>query len=365
MILQEVQRPISGRPDDRPAVADTLPPMTRIKRPVLVAPDKFKGTLTAAQVAAAIARGLTRAGVETDTCRVADGGEGTLEVLTEEVEHELFAVRTHDVLGRVVDGRVALVDGGRVALVEVADAVGLSLIEQSDRDAPAASSRGAGELIAAAAETGAREILVGVGGTAMTDGGAGAIEALREARLVGVRGPLSKLPRLTVLCDARAGWEQAVTVFSPQKGASEADLPILLERFDELAGKLPRDPRGVLFTGCGGGLAGGLWAAANAELKSGAGVILDRLRFNARMHASRAVITGEGCLDHQTLLGKAVGEVATRARQSGVPCHAIVGRREMSEFEARILDFESVCEAGTARAIAATAERLVAVLAEH
>lgn len=339
--------------------------MTRTKRPVLVAPDKFKGTLTAAQVAAAIARGLARAGMGADTCRVADGGEGTIEVLTEEVQHELTAVAAHDVLGRPVKGRVALLDGGRTALVEVADAVGLSLIEPSERNALAANSRGAGELVAAAAETGAREILVGVGGTAMTDGGAGAIEALREAGLVGVRGPLAKSPRLTVLCDARAGWEQAVTVFSPQKGAGEADLPILLERFDELAGTLPRDPRGVLFTGCGGGLAGGLWSAAGAELKSGAGFVLDRIGFNARMQASRAVITGEGCLDHQTLLGKAVGEVATRARQSGVPCHAIVGRREMSEFEARILDFESVSQAGTARAIAAVSERLEAVLAER
>lgn len=330
---------------------------------MLVAPDKFKGTLTAAQVAAAIAHGLARAGVDADICRVADGGEGTIDVLTENVEHELVAVAAHDVLGRAVKGRVAVVDDGRKALVEVADAVGLSLIESGEREAVAASSRGAGELIAAAAGMGVREIFVGVGGTAMTDGGAGAIEALREARLVGVRGPLAGLPRLTVLCDARAGWEQAVTVFSPQKGAREADLPLLLERFERLAGTLPRDPRGVLFTGCGGGLAGGLWSAAGAELKSGAGVVLDRIGFNARMHTARAVITGEGRLDHQTLLGKAVGEVATRSRQNGVPCHAIVGRRAMSEFEARILDFESVSEAGTARAIAASAERLVAALA--
>ncbi|MBK5230939.1 MAG: glycerate kinase, partial [Thermoleophilia bacterium] len=212
---------------------------------------------------------------------------------------------------------------------------------------------------------GVRQVLVGIGGTATTDGGAGAIEALRAARLVGKQGPLVKLPRLIVLCDARASWEQATTVFSPQKGADADAVTKLSRRLDALAGELPRDPRATLFTGCGGGLAGGLWAAAGAELKSGAGVVLDRLNFNARMTAARAVITGEGSLDHQTLLGKAVGEVATRARQAGVPCHAIVGRRGMTEFEARILDFETVTEAGTARAIAAAAERLSDVLAPY
>ncbi|MBI5309918.1 MAG: glycerate kinase [Actinobacteria bacterium] len=332
-------------------------------RPVLVAPDKFKGTLSAAQVATALAEGLARAGIVSDLCRVADGGEGTLDVLTDGVEHELLQVPASDALGRKVEARVAVFAGGRTAVIETADAIGLSLIAGSERDAVAASSRGAGELIAAAAATGVREVLVGVGGTAMTDGGMGAIEALREANLIGVRGPGKRLPKLIVLCDARAGWQQAVSVFSEQKGAGPRERELLTARFERLAGELPRDPREVLFTGCGGGLAGGLWACAGAELKSGAAVVLDRLDFSARMVASRAVITGEGCLDHQTLLGKAVGEIATRARQSGVPCHAIVGRRGMTEFDARILDFETVTEAGSEATIADAAERLAPVLA--
>lgn len=332
-------------------------------RPVLVAPDKFKGTLTSAQVADAISRGLADAGIKSDICRAADGGEGTLEALTEGVEHELLSVPVHDAIGRVAEGRVALPAGSRTAIVETADAIGLWRIAQNQRDALAASSYGAGELIVAAAETGAREILVGVGGTAMTDGGAGAIEALREARLVGKRGPSKRLPKLTVLCDARAGWQQAVSVFSEQKGAGPRERELLTARFEQLAAELPRDPSDVLFTGCGGGLAGGLWACAGAELKSGAAVVLDRLSFGPRMVASRAVITGEGCLDHQTLLGKAVGEIATRARQSGVPCHAIVGSRRMTEFDARILDFETVTVAGNEAAIADAAERLAPVLA--
>lgn len=335
----------------------------RSARPVLVAPDKFKGTLSAAQVAAAVASGLAQAGIASDLCRVADGGEGTLDVLTEGVEHELLSVPSHDALGRPVDGRVAVLADGRTAIVETADAIGLSLIDEGERDALAASSFGAGELIAAAATTGVREVLVGVGGTAMTDGGAGAVEALREARLIGKRGPSKRLPKLTVLCDARAGWQQAVSVFSEQKGAGPRERELLAKRFAKLADDLPRDPGDVLYTGSGGGLAGGLWACAGAELKGGAAIVLDRLNFSARMVASRAVITGEGRLDHQTLLGKAVGEIATRARQSGVPCHAIVGSRTMSEFDARILDFETVTVAGDAEAIADAAERLVAVLA--
>jgi glycerate kinase len=220
-------------------------------------------------------------------------------------------------------------------------------------------------LIAAACAHDVRDVFIGIGGTATTDGGAGALEALREQRLIGKRGRLKGAPRFTVLCDARASWEQAASVFAPQKGANPHQVTKLAKRLDAFADQLPADPRGKLLTGCGGGLSGGLWAAAGAELKGGAAFVLDRLDFTARMTASRAVVTGEGSLDHQTLLGKAVGEVATRARQSGVPCHAIVGRMGLTEFESRILDFESWHEAGTANAIADAAAGLQEVLASY
>jgi glycerate kinase len=338
--------------------------MSTTKRPVLVAPDKFKGTLTADQVAQAIAAGLARAGIAADICRVADGGEGTFELLVEQSGGEIVACAASDPFGRELAARFALLDG-RTALVQSADAIGLGMIAPDERDALAASSRGAGELIAAAAAAGVREVLVAIGGTATTDGGAGAIQAMREHGLVGRRGPLERCPRITALCDARAGWEQAVTVFAAQKGATPDQTGELLARLDALAGELPRDPRGELMTGCGGGLGGGLWAACGAQLRSGAAYVLDRVGFSPRMLAARAVLTGEGRLDRQTLLGKAVGEVATRARQSGVPCHAIVGRRALSEFDARVLDFESIAEAGDERAIADAAEQIAAVLAEH
>lgn len=336
--------------------------MSTAKRPVLVAPDKFKGTLSAAEVAAAVADGLARIGCAADICRVADGGEGTLEIAVDALGGEIVPAPTVNALGEPIEGRFARL-GPRTALVQSADAIGLGLIPAGRRDAVAASSAGVGELIAAAAGAGASEILVGVGGTASTDGGAGAIEVLRERGLVGKRGRLKACPKLIALCDARVAWEQAPTIFSPQKGASDDDVALLTERLDRLASALPADPRGKLMTGAGGGLAGGLWAATGADLKGGAAWVLDQIDFTARMRASRAVITGEGTLDRQTLLGKAVGEVATRARQSGVPCHAIVGQMGMTEFDARILDFESVTEAGDADSIADAAERLVAVLA--
>ncbi len=332
-------------------------------RPVLVAPDKFKGTFSAAEVADAVADGLTRIDVSADICRIADGGEGTIDVVREVVEGELTEVEAVDALGNPANARVLVFENGDSALVEVSDAIGLAQIPHQRRDAVAASSAGAGQLIAGAAALGVRDLFVGIGGTATTDGGAGALELMRDARLIGKRGPLKRCPRLTVLCDVRAAWEQASTVFSPQKGASAEQVKLLSMRMDEFARTLPSDPRGKLMTGSGGGLSGGLWAAADAALKSGAGWVLDQVGFNPRMTSARAVITGEGSLDRQTLLGKAVGEVATRARQSGVPCHAIVGQMGMTEFDARILDFESWTDATTLDAISTAAAALGGQLA--
>lgn len=327
-------------------------------RPVLIAPDKFKGTITATRVADAIAAGLAEAGVEADVCPVADGGEGTLDMLLEIEDGERVAAAAHDALGRPIAAEFAVVRDGRVAIVEVARAIGLQLIDESERDAWSADSRGAGELIARAASTGATEVIVAIGGTASTDGGAGAIAALEEAGLAAAH----ELPTITVLCDSRVAWEQAAPTFAPQKGADPALVDKLRQRMARLATGARRDPTGVPFTGCGGGLAGTLWASFDATLAPGAAYLLDRVEFTPRMRAARAVITGEGRLDHQTLTGKAVGEIATRARQAGVPCHAIVGQNRLGRFETRLLDIESVTEAGEPREISAAASKLAAAL---
>jgi glycerate kinase len=151
-------------------------------------------------------------------------------------------------------------------------------------------------------------------------------------------------------------------VFAPQKGADAAQVARLTKRLNDQARRLKRDPRGRPMTGAAGGLSGGLWAEFGAELVPGAQFILDAAGFDRRMRAARAVVTGEGKLDQQSLAGKVVSEVSTRARQAGVPCHAIVGTRELDSFGARVLDLQAVFEASTPRQISAAARRLSDVL---
>jgi glycerate kinase len=313
--------------------------------PALVAPDSFKGTMAAATVAAALGRGLRDGGREAVELPIGDGGEGTMDALGGEV----FSAPVSDPLGRPVDARFA--QAGRQAIIEAAEASGIRLVKESERDAFAASTRGTGELIAAAVEAGARSVLVAVGGSATTDGGAGALEALDEA------GVPQDFP-ITVLCDVRTAWEDAPRVFGPQKGADARTVKRLERRLDKLASSAPRDPRGVPMTGCAGGLSGGLWAFRGAKLVPGAAYVLDAIGFDDAMRACRFVVTGEGRLDAQTLEGKACAEVATRARQGGVACHAVVGANELDPFRARVLDFGLILEAGDEAALEDAGRRL-------
>lgn len=324
----------------------TTAPATR--RPLLVAPDAFKGTFSAAQVAAAIGRGLEAAGEPPpDLCPVADGGEGTLAVLLTALGGETAGTRATDPLGRERPAGFALIEDGGTAIVEVAEASGLPLVgEPTPETAWAASSRGTGELVAAAVDAGAEVVLLAAGGSATTDGGAGAIAAIEEAG--GLRGA-----SLVVLCDVRTSFEDAPAVFGPQKGADRATVARLQERLAGLAAGWPRDPRGVAMTGAAGGLSGGLWAALGARLVPGAPFVLDALDYDTRMRAAHAVIVGEGRLDDSSLAGKAVGEAATRARQAGVPCFAIVGTNALDRLGARILDLQTVTEAPTLEALEA------------
>jgi glycerate kinase len=274
-----------------------------------------------------------------------------MEVLLTALGGDTAAARVHDPLGREVDAAFALLEDGGTAVVETAQASGLGLVADGERDAVAASTAGTGELVLAAVEAGAAVVLLGVGGSATTDGGAGAVAAIRNGG--GLRGA-----RLVVLCDVRTPFERAAEVFAPQKGADADAVRRLKRRLREQAGRLPRDPRGVPMTGAAGGLAGGLWAAFGAVLEPGAVFVLDALGFDARMRAARAVVTGEGRIDGQTLEGKAAGEVAVRCRQAGGPCHAIVGSSALDPFQQRILDLQTVDVAGTPAALERVAERL-------
>jgi len=308
----------------------------------LVAPDSFKGTFDAATVAEAIARGLEGAGWEADRCPVADGGEGTMGLLVAALGGRVQRVRATDPLGRAVDCDLGWVDAGAgaTAIVEVAQASGLGLVAPAERDAWAASTRGTGELIAAAAAGGAREILVAAGGSATTDGGRGAIEAIRAAG--GLRGA-----GLTVLCDVRTCFEDAPRVFGAQKGADDAMVARLEERLAASARDLPIDPRGVPATGAAGGLSGGLWAAFGAVLAPGAAVVLDTLKAGRRMRAAQVVVGGEGRLDEQSFDGKVVGELARRARAAGVALVVVAGSATLTEEQRRARGIARVVVAST------------------
>ncbi|MDX6664368.1 MAG: glycerate 2-kinase [Solirubrobacteraceae bacterium] len=318
-------------------------------------------------MAAAIGRGLERAGLEPpDLCPIADGGEGTLDVLLTALGGETAGATVADPLGRPRAAGFGLIEEGATAIVELAQASGLDLMtprggtgsgagRPSAADAERASTRGTGELIAAAIDAGAEVVLVAAGGSATTDGGAGAIAALEESG--GLRGAA-----LVVLCDVRTPFEEAAVRFAPQKGADDAAVERLTLRLAALAATWPRDPRGVPMTGAAGGLSGGLWAHFGARLEAGAPFVLEALGFDARMRAAHAVVTGEGRIDRTSLEGKAAGEVAIRARQAGVPAHAIVGTRALDLFDQRILDLQTIREAGTLPAIEAAAEALAADL---
>jgi glycerate kinase len=283
---------------------------------VLAAPDKFRGTASAPEVAAAIARAVTRAGATCDPAPLADGGEGTLDAFG-------GPNRTTTVTGPLGDA----VEAGwrldrKAAVIEMARASGLDLVGGPEgNDAVAASTYGTGELIAAAVERGAREVVVGVGGSATTDGGLGALRALEPGqRLRGVE--------LRVACDVRLPFVEAAEVYGPQKGASPAQVELLRRRLERLA-QIYEEEHGVDVTdlegaGAAGGLAGGL-AAVGASLESGFELVADAVRLDERMERCDLVVTGEGFVDDQSFEGKVVGGVAGLAGAMRVPLLVVAG----------------------------------------
>ncbi|MGN6586929.1 MAG: glycerate kinase family protein [Solirubrobacterales bacterium] len=286
-------------------------------RRFLVALDSFKGTFDAATVVGAVAAGIEAEGSVADRCPVADGGEGTMEVLLEALGGERRTAAVHDPLRRPIEAGFALLGEGEIAVVETARASGLPLVAPEERDAERADTFGTGELIAAAVSGGATQVLVAAGGSATTDGGRGAIEALEAAGVLGA-------VRIEVLCDVRTPYEDAARVFAPQKGACPEAVVRLSERLQAFAAELPRDPRGLPMGGCAGGLSGGLWAYG-AELRAGAEFVLDALDFDSRLAHADAVVSGEGRFDSQSLEGKIVGAVGARCTGTGKPLHLIVG----------------------------------------
>jgi glycerate 2-kinase len=270
---------------------------------LLAAPDKFRGTLTARRAAAAIAVGAARAGWTATELPLADGGEGTLDVLGGGNRRTVVT----GPLGDAVEAEWRLEEDG-TALIEAALACGLSLAGGPEWNDPLrATSRGVGELVAAAVAEGASRIVVTVGGVASTDGGAGAVEALPQ-----------HLPPLDVACDVDARFLDAADVFAPQKGATPDQVPILRERLARL------DVPDLPGSGAAGGLAGGL-AAIGARLLPGFDLVASRLGFDDRLAAADLVVTGEGMVDPTSLTGKVVGHVLARAATAGVDALVLTG----------------------------------------
>jgi glycerate 2-kinase len=286
---------------------------------IVIAPDSFKGTYTAEQVATAIATGVKDAGGEPICVPGADGGEGTLATLTEPLGLQHITVPTVDPWRAVITATYGLSASG-TAVIEAASASGYQTnAAQRFRAALDADTYGTGMLIADAVARGARHVIVGAGGSASTDGGLGAISAITE------RGGIGDA-QVTVLVDVETSYQDAARVFAPQKGADAADVEVLARRLTSLARDLPRDPSTVSGSGAAGGLAGGLWATFSARLSPGAEFVLGHNDFDTAIRTASAVVVGEGRLDHQTESGKLISAIVDRV-DGALPIFAVVGSR--------------------------------------
>lgn len=303
--------------------------------------DKFRGTATAAEVASAVGHACWERGHDCTEIALADGGEGLLDVLG-------GANRTDTVtgpLGTPVEASWRLAGG--TAIIEMARASGLQLAGGAEGNRPMdATTRGTGELIDAAVTAGAKRIIVGLGGSATTDGGLGALAAIRSpARLRGIE--------LLVACDVTTPFTDAARVFGPQKGATEAQIAMLTRRLQQVRQRFideyDIDVDEVEGSGAAGGIAGAL-AALGGDLLPGFELVADEVDLYDAVDAADLVITGEGHLDAQSFEGKVVGGVASLAESSGVRVAAIVGVAD-AEVSGRIPTWSLVARFGEERAV--------------
>lgn len=338
---------------------------------VLAAPDKFRGTLSAGDAATAVELAGQAAGWSCDLAPVSDGGEGFLDVFAGYGSRQ--ATRVAGPLGGPVEvpwllGRDPEYPSRSLAVVESALAIGLQVVGGPQGNDPVrASSAGAGQLVAAAIKAGADQVLVGVGGSATTDGGLGAVEVLAEG---------GRLPRAEILvaCDVETKFSEAALVFSPQKGAAPAQVELLARRLERVA-QLYQERFGVdvhqlAGAGASGGLAGGL-AAIGAKLLPGFELVAEKLSLAERAASSDLVVTGEGRLDRQSFAGKAVGGVVRLAAGAGVPVLVVAGEVDPEAQEAvaatgtRLSVVSLVARYGLERAISDTAACVREVVADY
>ena len=321
----------------------------------LCAPDSFKESLTAAEAARALAEGI-RCGdsdAEIRCLPMADGGEGTARALADATGGTMLTAGAHDPLGRPVQAGLALLGDGRTAVVETAAASGLALLRPSERDPKATTSYGTGELIRAALDAGAETIIVGLGGSATNDAGAGLLQALGVRLLDGngndlkhggaaladlatidisTMDPALKNVAITAACDVTnplTGPTGASAVFGPQKGASKDDVATLdasLAHFaqviDSQLGVAVNDVPGA---GAAGGTGAALRGFLNAEFRPGIAIVIEQSGLDAAAQWADVVFTGEGSIDFQTKFGKTPAGVAETAKRHGKPVIAVAG----------------------------------------
>jgi glycerate kinase len=356
---------------------------------VLVAPDSFKGTFTSVQVARAIAEGWRRARPDDvlSLAPLADGGEGTLVAVEASGGWVRRGSRVHDPIGRWIAASWLAREDGSAAFVEMAEASGISRLAPEERDPAGATTLGTGELLRDVLDAGIRQVALGIGGSATTDGGAGVLRALGATvpdgldavDLAGLDPRLAEV-RLRIACDVTnplLGPDGAAAVYGPQKGATPELVPILDARLarwaDALEGATGRPARTTPGAGAAGGLGFGLLALADRfadlRLEPGIDLVMAHARFDEALAAADLVITGEGRIDAQTAFGKTAMGVAWRARAAGRRCLAVGGGATPDGIRAlaaagvdvvvandRPLSLEEARDAGTAPIVVA-AER--------
>ncbi len=321
---------------------------------ILIAPDSFKETLGAREAAEAIARGwlAARADDALDLCPMADGGEGTVEALVAATGGEIRSTRVVGPLGQPVQAQWGVLGDGTTAVIEMAAAAGLHRVPTDRRDPTRTTTYGVGELIRAALDTGRTRIILGIGGSATTDGGAGMAQALGVRFASAARGiaqPLTggelhainhvdrttadsrlKTATITVACDVTnplTGPDGAAHVYGPQKGATPGQVEQLDAGLTHLAALLPETDPTLAGMGAAGGLGFGLVAFCGAMLERGIELVINAVDFDRRAAAADLVVTGEGRIDAQSIQGKTCIGVAQRAAKYGTPTIALVGSR--------------------------------------
>jgi glycerate kinase len=344
---------------------------------IIIAPDSFKGSLTAQEAASAMERGIRAVipNAEIDKIPMADGGEGTLEALVASTKGQFKEVEAVDPLGRPMNGQYGILGDGRTAIIEMSAVSGLLLLKKEERNPLNTTTYGTGQLIQNALESGCRELIIGIGGSSTNDCGTGMAQALGvrffrndkteildkmcgrflgDVTAIDVSGlhPAIQSSHITVACDVKnplLGENGCARVYSRQKGATPEVVKQLeknMTLFIDVAEKTTdRSVRNVPGSGAAGGLGAGLMLFLGAELLPGINLIMDACGFSERIRDADLILTGEGKIDNQTVFGKTIAGIALRAKARNIPVIAFAGAVENADnlYEFGVISFFSIC----------------------